>query len=989
MAAKLLHSLTDDNPDLQKQIGCMTGIFQLFDRQNMLTGSRRIVGHTPQRLLPGNSHYDVGTLERDSSSSYIRSSSREKYPHKNTQRVSTESSRASFSSSSRSSSFSSLDCNRATQLEPASFDRMIFPETPSRDPAMTLQNSSTRQSVDLRDFVKDSIYKEIHGLSNKHKTKTEDANYRDSPRLRSKYTDNTPAAYLKEPRELLRSSSYHAKEGSSFSVVKDAPRFSYDGREINRTRFDGSNSALKLKDLPRLSLDSREGSMRNSLASDSSKPNSFLKTMQKKDSVVFNETQARPPSVVAKLMGLETLPEHVSSSNGTNTGSGSGRSYPDEEFVNNLGLFEKMDVNKPMQVPISPKNSKKEPSSPRWRNSDGSMKPMPRSPIEPAPWKGPAKSTRNQAKGPTAFPSVYSEIEKRLKDIEFTQSGKDLRALKQILEAMQAKGLLETPQEGQGSNFTSQKDHEERNFRKPQTGQVLASRKTKAVYAETYESPIVIMKPAKLVGKSGIPASSVISLDGISGLPKLRGSGGASKDSIAKSSQRDNAQSSVSTKSDRTLRTAQTSTKSQPLIKEGSNQGWGKSSGSISPRMQQKKLDLEKRSRPPTSPDSSKLKRQTNKQQSEPLNSPGGRRRPKAPITQHSDDQVSEVSAESVEIADVDSYERPPGISSNRSPSKKASQFMKTTTTLSEEESAEFGVGPTEYSSPVSVLDTVEYNQDSPVKYVGKALKVDRNSNKLDNSFNATSTESGSKKFENNRKKLQNIENLVQKLTRLNSTHDEARTDYIASLCENTNPDHRYISEILLASGLLLRDLSDFQFHQSGHPINPELFLVLEQTKGSTLSKEDRRTKKSTQLTLREKFHRKLIFDAVNEILARKFASAAGPHSEPFFRPFKVVRKALNAQKLLRELCSEIEGLEAKKNPKCGSSDEEDGGWKSILWTDVMNRSESWVDFDGEIAGPVLDIERLIFKDLVDEVVIGESAGLIIKPVRHKVFVAK
>lgn len=40
MAAKLLHSLADDNPDLQKQIGCMTGIFQLFDRHHILTARR-------------------------------------------------------------------------------------------------------------------------------------------------------------------------------------------------------------------------------------------------------------------------------------------------------------------------------------------------------------------------------------------------------------------------------------------------------------------------------------------------------------------------------------------------------------------------------------------------------------------------------------------------------------------------------------------------------------------------------------------------------------------------------------------------------------------------------------------------------------------------------------------------------------------------------------------------------------------------------------
>lgn len=53
MAAKLLHSLTEDNQDLQKQIGCMTGILQLFDRQSMLA-SRRLIGNSPKRLTPGN-----------------------------------------------------------------------------------------------------------------------------------------------------------------------------------------------------------------------------------------------------------------------------------------------------------------------------------------------------------------------------------------------------------------------------------------------------------------------------------------------------------------------------------------------------------------------------------------------------------------------------------------------------------------------------------------------------------------------------------------------------------------------------------------------------------------------------------------------------------------------------------------------------------------------------------------------------------------------
>lgn len=231
-----------------------------------------------------------------------------------------------------------------------------------------------------------------------------------------------------------------------------------------------------------------------------------------------------------------------------------------------------------------------------------------------------------------------------------------------------------------------------------------------------------------------------------------------------------------------------------------------------------------------------------------------------------------------------------------------------------------------------------------------------------------------------NRQKLQNIENLVQKLRRLNSGHDEARTDYIASLCENTNPDHRYISEILLASGLLLRDLGSslttFQFHSSGHPINPELFLVLEQTKASTKPKEHENVVELKPE--KEKFHRKLIFDATNEILGGKLKLACvGPSAEPWLRPGKITRKTLNAQKLLRELCVEIEQFNAKK-PEYNNLEEEDG-LKSIFWEDVMCRVESWTDFDGEISGVVLDVERSIFKDLVGEIVMGEAAVLGVK----------
>ncbi|KAL2465085.1 hypothetical protein Adt_40936 [Abeliophyllum distichum] len=519
------------------------------------------------------------------------------------------------------------------------------------------------------------------------------------------------------------------------------------------------------------------------------------------------------------------------------------------------------------------------------------------------------------------------------------------------------------------------------------------------------------MKPAILVQKSDMPASSVVSLDGFSGIPKLQGgefidnrkglsSGRAAKDQIFKERSRENSVNSVNMRTDhRILKTAHTSERSQQLHKE-STPGFRKSSESISPRMQQKKLELENRSKPPTPPDLIKSRRQSNKQLEE-SSSQGGLRRPKHPNSQQSDYRLSKggcnlrnlnfqknqisvqsnggmiLSSKNVEVTSFD--ESSPEIM------KSAAEFLisgvvekKSNRMVSEKEQAE-ACAPPEYPSPVSVLDNTCIYRRFTFTW-DESIDSDRILNMVEGSsaddFIPNSRRSGTAS-EINGKKLQNIENLVQKLRRLNSSHDEAHTDYIAFLCENKNPDHRYISEILLASGLLLRDLSssvtNFQFHPSGHPINPELFLVLEQTKASSLHKEECSAEKTTQLITKDKFHRKLFFDVVNEILPRKF-SLVGPFSEPWLRMNKLARKALNAQKLLKELCSEIEELQMK-NSKC-SFDDEDDGLKNILYEDLMHQSESWINFNSEISGIALDVERLIFKDLVDEIVVGAAACL-------------
>ncbi|XVE54679.1 hypothetical protein DITRI_Ditri03aG0101300 [Diplodiscus trichospermus] len=1006
------------------------------------------------------------------------------------QRISTESSRASFSSSC-SSSLSSLDCNKAAQQEASSFDRILFPETPSRDTLMNQPNSSPHfgsQSLDLRDVVKDSMYREARGLSVKTTTREEvsgnTVKHRDSPRpfqlhksvdgpygvgingkqnvpadmkeslrVLAKFRE-APWYYNNEARELQRSS--HEANGSWSSMSRDAPRFSYDGREINRLSFesrDSFKSTAKLKELPRLSLDSKERSIRGSNCLTKGFHNSGNLNGRVTNPPQSPGAQKRPPNVVAKLMGLDPLPD--SSSAGDEQLCVMKTCSVEDNYPFSQPLRTN-DLNRPTRTSNSTRSSLKDPTSPRRKNPDLIMKPISSSrfPIEPAPWrhvdgsrgsqKQPIKHVKVPPKTLNSFPSVYSEIEKRLKDLEFNQSGKGLRALKQILEAMQAKGFLETRKEEQAANLVSQRDYEPKctspsqNLRGQHSLQntcINTSSTRGSDSSRAYESPIVIMKPAKLVEKVGIHASTVIPIDDFSSLPKVqRGesvdkkkgpiNSRAARDHTTRKNRSDSAVSSTDKRA--TSRNIMSIQSSMKPPKESSTTSV-KNSGSVSPRLQQKRLELDRRSRPPTPPsDPSKPRRQSNRHSSE-SGSPRGKHRSKSHSMQQCDDQLSQVSTESRTSShqgddislqsdsnsiseskldvEVTSHEQSVEINGSQSPSMKAAKYSisgimqkKPASRLVEDGSvAELGMVALEHPSPVSVLDTSIYQDDapSPVKQILNTPEGN-GAEGFNDSHNEEQWYPADKCLSNNmasgltseisRKKLQNVEHLVQKLRRLNSSHDEASTDYIASLCENTTPDHRYISEILLASGLLLRDLGSglttFQLHPSGHPINPELFFVLEQTQASSLpSKEESNTGKvSHSKPDHKKFHRKLIFDSVNEILVGKLA-------EPWINSGKLARKTLSAQKLLKELCLEIGQLQTKKS-KCNLEEEEDG-LKGILWEDVMHRSESWTDFNSEISGMVLDIERLVFKDLVDEIVIGEGVGLQAKQRRRRQLFSK
>ncbi|KAG2257106.1 hypothetical protein Bca52824_076400 [Brassica carinata] len=877
MAAKLLHTLADENSDLQKKIGCMNGIFQLFDRHN----------HVRKSLALGNAHVNSINFERDSSFQFqdtnIINATSEKL---------TESSRVSFSSSCSSSSLLSSELNREeTQPEISPYDRVIFPESPTSDPVMSRgKGFAAHMGLDLRDVVRDSMYREVKALSEvcRHKRREED-----SPRPYG-LKHSTPVDFNESCKALakLRTTSQRC-----YNEV--------DMKDASHNKF---KSGKKVKESPKLSLDSRDHV--DLKAGDSKLSRSS--TMNK-----------RSPSVVAKLMGLETLP------------------------------------GSPLGSPRSLRKDTASSSSPRWRSSEFVMKPLSslRFPTEPAPWK--QTDRRSLTKHKQACKPLSQPMERKLKGVEFKHSGKDLRALNEILEAMQTKSVFGSRKQPQCSNSRGLQN------------QVMPS---------TMRGPIVIIKPARLVERSGIPSSSLIPIHSLNITCREEESVHVKRNSTSKKAAKDGSISSVDSKSSsRNVRSSQVSKASTP-----------KNSESASPRLRQvKKHENEKRSRPPTTPsDASKSRRQTNRQPEESTTSPGGRSRPRAQrILQKTDDQLLQMSNKSSTETEATMIRQATEAGDGKSSSVMEAAKTVVSNLMQNKSSPKFSEdGSSEHPSPVSVLNTSIYREikPSPMKIqASEGTKTDHvtGGNGLTDlgdehceedkwnpaySFSETTTTTTTLSPEINRKKLQNVEHLVQKLKRLNSSHDETSQDYIASLCENNDPntDHRYISEILLASGLLLRDLgSEFQLHASGHPINPELFLVLEQTKGS-----------SSSSSCNEKLNRKLVFDAVNETLVKKLAFVEGTWMKR--------KKVLSAQQLLKQVCSEIETAkkQAKKrsdNLLLSKDQEEEDFLKCILDEDIAStRSEKWTDFDDVVPGLVLDIERLLFKDLVNEVVHGEIGRL-------------
>ncbi|XP_022939028.1 protein LONGIFOLIA 2-like [Cucurbita moschata] len=922
MSADLTNSLSHENQSLHNQFGCMNAIFQMFDRRYFL-GGRSIAGRLHKKLLPPPGHNEGIPME-PSNASQRTLGKNQKMSRKEKQRVSTESSRASFSSTtSCSSSFSSLDANnRAAHLETTLLSLVDFPGNTTREFLMNPHDSSAAaakqlscKSFEFRDIVKENMNREAVRTVAGEEAVSRKLKHVDSPRpVRSTSGSNESFRALVRFREAHRSAN-EEDDIPTHPATKFNRRLSYDERES----YDALKSTIKIRELPRLSLDSKESWARRSASG--TRSNDLVKDFEERVSSKQSST------VVAKLMGLDDLPD---SSSTTNSPSRLINSHPNYEKSSLSRSSRKNDENTQQnRFSGSPRICHGDSYSPSLRNNPLDLKPN-------------ACTESHELATDVPNSSVYGEIEKRLSTLEFTKSGKDLRALKQILEAMQkSRAILENKE--QASNCASQiSSSGAASPRNSLLDSTASSARAKVLNSlKSQKSSIIIMRPAKHLEKLSNSSPSVP----LNHVALCSGKMQSTNTRISKPTK--------STKDQHGLRT-EVSTAS------------GNSPRVTSSRLH-KKFGVEKESCP-TTPSSDPSRTERINTRNVGSCSTEIKLRQKSPTSNQKSARKSSKSSTCPSDTSRRGSVYPLKAETNRVESNSVTK-VKATLTSSEQQ------------SPVSVLDSTFYQDDSPspIKKISYAFEDEETINSEAESSQEVpvqsqkSTEALSTEIKNLKSEIDNLRKHVRQAN-FSNVQEELLNDCQNHHCQEMSSQHRYIWQILSESGLLeelKNGLSAIQLHSPGHLINPNLFLALEQSEAvKWLFNGNSCIKQNSISEARNKVQRKLEFDTVNEILVDKLVV------ERSFKHWQsksnIAGTEARGQQILKELCTQIEQLQDSNQN--GSFHDCDDALKNMIWKDLMHPSRYWRDYQDVIPGIVLDVERQIFKDLITEIVMNEAS---------------
>ncbi|XP_021307644.1 protein LONGIFOLIA 1 isoform X3 [Sorghum bicolor] len=808
---------------------------------------------------------------------------------------STESSRASSASSSCSSLSPLANSKPVQQKLPCINEKHVVARSRTMRSSRSFKSSDTevksiQQKTDFRDVVKDSINQDSRVLAIKTKMMEQrDGLHKDSPRplLISKSTDGTYVIAV----DRSNVPPAYVNESSR------QQRLSCDDRQLllQVEAQDSKMPSSKHMELPRLSLDSRNESVKSSLHQ---KNFGYART---DDSLIDNLKYQESPShrrasaVVAKLMGLEE----------TLDAPGSARSHrPDRHTRNNYLPHTSRSICHDLST-----------LQPKIQPTILKTKPSPRIVPEAAAWKQQKINTaRYYSKEGPSSTSINDNVE-RLINLTSSECSKDLRALR-ILSELHAK----------------RSDYNARslNTQKAAAGQTNS--------AQHFQSPVVIMKPARGIVKKN---ASVATLAGTKVHRKLR-----------------HEESTFTTKTDNSDRTKTHSHNQRAHSRREEDVGSTSSpkpSRILSPRLVRKSDcgRITQLTVPLMSP------AKTSKEVS-----PRGKLRSRASqsnsICGHDKAMITESKISLSKQVDTNIINYSNTLNVNTTSIHQSN----TTSTSNYEETlilcTDKNIHPLEnIPSPVSVLDATFY-QDvmSPsLRGISNSFKnvAPLTLHECWNSISLPDTPTLKKSTESNHIIPENMKALIQKLELLQLLSDEAPRTNDNSLILTANKDRHYIYEILSASGLLHNELKfrimPCLFQQPSHPINPELFLILEQAKPTA-----------------GKLHRKLIFDLAIEIIAKKIYSGSSVR-----QPLQFIQcKKSSGWHLFKELCSEIEMLRSEASAIRLSEEEDE---ESKLAKNAIREMGKWKSFGSELQGIALGIERSIFKNLIDEVISGEDMG--------------
>ncbi|KAK9741209.1 hypothetical protein RND81_03G089000 [Saponaria officinalis] len=971
MSAKLLYSLSGENLNQQKQMGCMNGFLQFFDPHHFISG------RSNGRILPPDENR---TQVGRAAGATKKTKEKRLKVIKTTQGNSSESSRISVSSSSASTTFASVDCEWSVKNDKF------------QSPIKTLPREQAAR----------------HGKNRIDSPRLLQSPKHDSPRLVAR-NDSFRSTSSNQSAPVLPLRKRYPDE-----PVKDSPRLSHDTREARETYI----SSLKLRDLPRLSLDSRQQTIKKFVHE--SKDDLVLRHLQREaqnprnaQNLPKEPASSRPPSnVVAKLMGLEALSDcnqiiktQIEQNDPSVCGSSSSLSRSSR--TSNESRVKRVS------------KSRRENSGEAKTQQTRKDKPPSKVSKDPVPWKTQEEqqassqvTSKNQelSHEPKKHTiTVYANIEKRMNDLDFKRSGKDLRALKHILDSIHREKtkLLSTNEDMSSDNeFTTcsnsstymslkqglrneASQDQDHIGHMPLTGK--ESRSTKDTKSRDTK-PYNFIRDSKKEAAFAIQDLPLKSLHRI----KIGKPGNNIKEAAQKKSTKHNTpmanhfhdpshQTHCTTRNKSGERTPRpkTASKGQPTMtvnvpspvrssKTISNNIYSHTPATAicSKTSQHKPNTKGLRSQTPTL--QQKLHILTNEDgHSEVIRcDPTFRNQENNTNTNFSKGTSERVSQMQSVLANTDH----PGIKSDTwllAINNKNAKGVSGDTTPEE-----LAIVTREQPSPVSVLDANFYGDESPspVKkkptafrdYETNAAYKEAEWRDIDLTY-LPNTLGPTFSCEKEDVIVENFSQTVQTLKQVDNSRGIS-TETVDSQ-EEENHEKAYVSEILAASGILDDISSNAVNVQLGQlqAIDPKLFIVLEQTKESRYLPAKRSTgKEDTIMGHNGRHQRKLLFDIVNEILSQKLSST-GLGMQPRLVK-KISAPTTDIREVLQEICTEINQFQANSSHQ-GLLDDENDFLAAIIEKDLSHATGNWGNISSEIPRLVLDVERLIFKDLIAELI--------------------